>query len=108
MGGGVQKWGLVYYIEVFLDIPHDAAQGKNLDMCILSLLTKIWCKVIAYIKYEMIDIVIAVLIIHADKENSVRKKNCFYLSYNVNKHVLNNYLINDFLNDFLNLFYILL
>ena len=56
----------------------------------------------------MIDIVIAVLIIHADKENSVRKKNCFYLSYNVNKHVLNNNLINDFLNDFLNLFYILL
>ena len=82
-------------------------------MFILSLLTKIWYKIIAYIKYEMIGIVIAVLIIHADKENSVWKKNCFYLSYNVNKHVLNNnfsnkFLINDFLNDFLNLFYILL
>ena len=40
-------------------------------MFILSLLTKICYKIIAYIKYEMIGIVIAVLIIHADKENSV-------------------------------------
>ena len=31
-GEGVQKWRLSYYIEVFLEISHDAAQEKYLDM----------------------------------------------------------------------------
>ena len=30
-GGVVQKWGLPYYKEIFLEILHDAAQEKNLD-----------------------------------------------------------------------------
>ena len=51
-------------------------------------------KIIASVNYEMIGIaivlivlivIIAVLIIHANNKHSVR---CFYLSYNVNKHVL--------------------
>lgn len=30
-GGGVSRnWGLVYYIEVFVDIPHDVALEKTL------------------------------------------------------------------------------
>ena len=34
--GGKTKWGwwggLPYYIEVFLEIPHDAAQENNIDV----------------------------------------------------------------------------
>ena len=50
--GGKAKWGglsrngegvggLIYYIEVFLEIPHDAAQEKNLDVFIFPLLTNV-------------------------------------------------------------------
>ena len=77
-------------------------------------------KIIAYIKYEMIRIVIvlivliviiAVLIIHANNKHSAWY---FNLSYNAHKHIylvynfLNKFLTNYFLNNFLNLFYILL
>ena len=71
--------GLPYYINVFLKIPHDAAQEKNLDVFVFPLLTNMCYKIIAYIKYEMIDIEIvlialivkiAALIIHANNKHS--------------------------------------
>ena len=40
-----------------------------------------------------------VLMIHANKKNSAK-----FLSNNVNKHILNKFLINYFLNNFLNLY----
>ena len=46
--GGLSKNGeLLYYIEVFLEIPHDAAQEKNLDVFIFPLLTNMCYKIIA-------------------------------------------------------------
>ena len=46
MGGGKAKWGgrvlemgLPYYIGVFLEIPHDRVQEKNLDVFIFPMLT---------------------------------------------------------------------
>ena len=83
-GGGLSRngegvGGLIYYIEVFLEIPHDAAQEKNLDVFIFPLLTNMCCKIIAQIKYEIIGIVIVlrmliviivVLLIHANNKNS--------------------------------------
>ena len=89
----LEMGGLPHYIEVFLEIAHDAAYRK-----------KSWCVYLSFVnqhvlqnnclKYEMIGIWIvfivmivktAVLIIHANNKNSAWY---FYLSYNVNKHVL--------------------
>ena len=39
--------GLPYCIEVFLEIAHDAAYKKNLDLFIFPLLTKMCYKIIA-------------------------------------------------------------
>ena len=76
--------GLPYYIEIFLEIPHNVAFEKNLDVYIFPLLTNMCYKIIAYIKYDMIGIVIllimfiviivaliiiAVLIFHANNKN---------------------------------------
>ena len=51
MGPLVQKQGgggeVPYYINVFLEINHDAAQEKNLDVFIFPLLTNICYKIIA-------------------------------------------------------------
>ena len=51
-------WKL-YYIEDFLDIPHDAAQEKNLD--------KMAGIIIAFI---LLIVIIAVLVILANNKNS--------------------------------------
>ena len=62
-----------YYAEVFLEIPHDATQEKNLDVFIFPCLAKMCFKIIAQIKYEMIGIlivIIALLIIHANNKKS--------------------------------------
>ena len=40
-GGEGKKGGLPYHIEVFLEIPHDAAQEKNLDVFLSPLLTNV-------------------------------------------------------------------
>ena len=41
-GRGEDKMGaLPYHIEVFLEIPHDAAQEKNLDVFLSPLLTNV-------------------------------------------------------------------
>ena len=79
-GGGLSRdKELHYYNEVFLEIPQDEAEEKNLDMFIIPLLTNMCYKTTAQIKYEMIgivsfnkvDIVItAVLIIHANNTHS--------------------------------------
>ena len=45
---------LPYYIEVFLEIPHNAASEKNLDVFIVPLLTNMCYKIIAKIKYEIV------------------------------------------------------
>ena len=37
----------IHNVEVFLEIPHDAAQKKNLDVFIFPLLTKMCYKIIA-------------------------------------------------------------
>ena len=82
MGGGVSRngAGLLYYAEIFLEIPHDAAYEKNLDVFIFPLLKYMCYKIIAYIKYDMIGIVIllimliviiVVLITHENNKNSV-------------------------------------
>ena len=76
VGGSVQKWGLPYHIEVFLEIPHDSVQEQNLDVFILCYKHY---KINAQIKYQMICIVIvltaliiiiAVLIVHANSKHS--------------------------------------
>ena len=72
-----------YYTDVFLEIPHDAAQEKNLDVLVFPLLTNMYCKITAYKKCEMIGIaivlitlilivIIAALIIHANNKHSAR------------------------------------
>ena len=50
--------------KVFLEIPHNATQGKNLDVFIFPLLKNMCCKIIASIKYEMIGIVIVYLLVY--------------------------------------------
>ena len=78
-GGGElsRNWEVPYYIEVFLEILHDAVQEKVLDVFTFPSVTNMWYKIIAQIKYEMIRIVIvlkvliviiAVSIIHANKD----------------------------------------
>ena len=54
---------LPYYIEVFLEISHDAAQENNLDVFIFSLLTNLCYKATAQIKYEMIEIAIVLIML---------------------------------------------
>ena len=89
---GLRQWGCVYrkgvlpfYIEIFLEIPHDVAQEKNLDVFIFPLLTNMCYKRTVEMidemieQYEMIGIarvltvvivIIAVLIIHANNKYS--------------------------------------
>ena len=43
-----------YYTDVFLEIPHDAAQEKNLDVLVFPLLTNMYCKITTYKKCEII------------------------------------------------------
>ena len=50
MGVCLETGGLPYYIEVFLEIPHDAAQEKNLDVFIFPSLTNMCYKIIALSK----------------------------------------------------------
>ena len=47
MGGVSRNEGLPYYIEVFLEIPHDVAWGKKFDVLIFHLLTNMCYKIIA-------------------------------------------------------------
>ena len=65
-GGGrrlSRNWGLPYYTEVFLEIPHDAAYGKNLDVFIFSLSTNMCYKTTAQIRYEMIGFVMVLIVL---------------------------------------------
>ena len=64
-------------MRFFLEIPHNAAQEKNLYMFILPLLSSMCCEITVQIKYEMIGIaivliivIIAVLIITANNKHS--------------------------------------
>ena len=57
-----------YHINVFLEIPHDAAWEKDLDVLFFFLLTNMCYKIIAQIKFEMIGIHVS--IIHANSKNS--------------------------------------
>ena len=47
MGGLSRNEGATYYIEVFLEIPHDTAQEKNIDVFIFPLLTNMCYKIVA-------------------------------------------------------------
>ena len=58
-----RNWGLPYYTEVFLEIPHDAAYGKNLDVFIFSLSTNMCYKTTAQIRYEMIGFVMVLIVL---------------------------------------------
>ena len=46
-GGGEAKLQLSYYVAVFLEIPHDAAQETNVDVFIFPLLTNMCYKILA-------------------------------------------------------------
>ena len=47
-GGGLKMGGgVAYYSEVFLEIPLDAVQKKNIDLYIFLLLANMWYKIIA-------------------------------------------------------------
>ena len=63
--------GLTYHIQIFLEIAHNEAQEKNLDVFIFPLLKM---KDIAIV----LIVIIAVLIIHANNKPSL----------NVDKHAL--------------------
>ena len=45
-GGGGGGGGVAILYEVFLEIPHDVAREKNLDVFIFTLLTNICYKII--------------------------------------------------------------
>ena len=60
--GFLETGGLPYYIEVFLEIPHDVAKEKNVVFT-FPLLTNLCYKTIAEIKYEMIGTVIVLIVL---------------------------------------------
>ena len=78
--GGLSRNGEVTILYgVFLEIPHDAAEEKNLDVFIFPLLANMYYKIIAEVRYELTGIVInlvvliaiiAVSIIHANNKHS--------------------------------------
>ena len=56
---------------VFLEIPHDAAEEKNLDVFIFPLLANMYYKIIAEIRYELTSIVINLVVLIAIKAGSI-------------------------------------
>ena len=56
-GGGLSRNEVLPdHIEVFLEIPHDAGQKKNIDVFIITLLTNMWYKTNA--PQKSVDIVL--------------------------------------------------
>ena len=50
-------------LQVFLEIPYGAVSEKNLDVIVFPLLTNMFYKTAAQIKYEMIGIVIVLIML---------------------------------------------
>ena len=63
--------GEVIIYGVFLEIPHDAAEEKNLDVFIFPLLANMYYKIIAEIRYELTSIVINLVVLIAIKAGSI-------------------------------------
>ena len=57
------RGGRLPCLQVFLEIPYGAVSEKNLDVIIFPLLTNMFYKTAAQIKYEMIGIVIVLIML---------------------------------------------